>query len=681
MVHNLAFSGVLRKTIGLLAVFFCVWALAGSPGALALDGPVNKLQSPDARRLTVEAIQAMEKERWAEAQKKIAQSKDPLASKLYHWRQFQRAGRDQWDAGFFVRLSHFIRQNPDWPGIGALRRQAEQSMPKDLPVADVLGWFADYPPRTPEGMSRYLDALIARGRGDEARKVLADWWAEILVSRDLQREIFQKFGQYLTLDAHKKRFDLLLLNGHYANARAIAGVLGQGYPELAEARIALAENKGGVNALIDKVPSYLQSDPGLLYERLKWRRKHDMDFGALEILHNPPDPEKVGNPDAWWQERHILIRRLLEERKCKSAYSLAEKHIQKDGLPYAQAEWLTGWLALRCMKEPTQAYERFTAMYAKVETPISKARAAYWAGRAAKDMRQEDLAKDWYRKAAQFQTVYYGQIARRDLALEEELPRASVPSLSSSDIDAFQRKELVQAAQLYHAAGLRGTASDFIRAFVESEHSPKAYRFGAELAAKMGQYHDAVKIAKDATKEGLFLTAQAFPLLGDMAQGHSGVETALIHALVRQESMFDQEAMSSAGARGLMQLLPSTAREIAGKEKISYNADWLTQRPGYNIRLGASYVRRLLKRYDNSYALAAAAYNAGPGRVDQWIATFGDPRKGEIDVLDWIELMPVYETRNYVQRVMENLYVYRILLKDGKSAQGHNMRVATEANP
>jgi soluble lytic murein transglycosylase len=342
---------------------------------------------------------------------------------------------------------------------------------------------------------------------------------------------------------------------------------------------------------------------------------------------------------------------------------LAEKHIQKDGFAYAQAEWITGWLALRCMKKPTEGYERFVTLYHKVKTPISKARAAYWVGRAAQDMKQQDLAKSWYKKASTYQTVYYGQLARQKLALAERLPKASVPSLSSYDLGAYKKNEIVQAAQLFHKAGVRTTASAFIQAFVRAENSPKAYRYGAELAAKMGHYHDAVRIAKDATKKGLFLTAQAFPTLEKVSRHTGLVERALVHALVRQESMFDYEAKSPAGARGLMQLMPATARETAKKQNVSYKKAWLTQKPAYNVRLGTAYMRQMLDRYDDSYPLAVAAYNAGPGRVDRWIANFGDPRKGEVGILDWIELIPVYETRNYVQRVMENLYVYRIILK------------------
>lgn len=622
----------------------------------------------------------MEKGQWENARQKTAQSKDPLAAKLYHWRLFSKAEDKEWEPGLFMRLAHFIRQNPDWPGMKNLRLRAEKVMPENLGSQEIVAWFDEFPPQTSEGIGRYLDALIIEGRQKDAQKRIADWWADTLVSRELQTKIFQRFGQYLTFDAHKKRFDALLSNGHYTNARAIAGVLGQGYPELAEARIALMEKKSGVNALINKVPSYLQNDAGLLYLRLKWRREKGDDAGAIEILRAAPDPQKVRNPEDWWKERHIVIRRMLEKGQYKTAFELADKHMQTEGLAYAQAQWLAGWLALRFMKQPTQAFERFTALHEKVSTPISKSRAAYWAGRAAEGFNNKEIARDWYKKAAQYFSTYYGQMAIRILSLEEEIPRASVPSLSRADIEKFRKNDLIQAAMLYNAAGETNIASSFLQAFANEGAGPKAYRFGAELSAKMDHYHDAVKIAKRATDKGLFLTSQAYPLVSQWVRDDSGVELAFIHALIRQESMFDRNATSSAGAKGLMQLMPGTAKETAKKENISYRPDWLTDRPDYNIRLGSAYMSRLLERYDNSYALATAAYNAGPGNVDKWLNLFGDPRNKEIDLLDWIELIPIYETRNYVQRVMENLYVYRILMKNPHTASPA-IRMVDKINP
>lgn len=627
------------------------------------------------------ALKAVSDGDWDLARDSVAQSKDPLASKLYLWLMLNHASQEDLSKYQFIQLTHFIRHNPEWPSISHLKVRAEGAMPEDLPNAEVLVWYNDYPPKTPYGMGRYVSAMIIEGKKDEARAFLADWWAGTLTSRDQQRQIFSEYGGYLTLDAHKKRFDALLLNGYYESAIAIADVLGQGYPELARARIALAKNQGsGLSALIDAVPEHLQHDPGLLYERLHWRRKRDLTSGAVEILLLPIDGSKVQNQKDWWQERHIIIRRLLEDRKYATAYKIASEHFQKDGFAYAQSQWITGWLALQFMNKPTEAYERFSSMYESVETPVSKARGAYWTGRAAKAMGNQKLADGWFKTAAQFQTVFYGQLAMSELSMTGSLPEGNMPRLSSSDKKEFKKSELVQAYDLFSTIGKEDVAQKFMSAFLDSEGTPKAYRYAAEKIAEQGDYHNAVRIAKKATRKGLFLTKQSYPTITKHLADISDAEWALIHALIRQESMFDQEAKSHAGAMGLMQLMPATARSVAKEMNVGYKQEWLTERPQYNMKLGARYIGALVDRYEGSYPLAIAAYNAGPGRVDRWLVQFGDPRKGEVNLIDWIELIPIYETRNYVQRVLEGVYVYRLRLNRIQQQPNIPIHVATHTH-
>ncbi len=545
-----------------------------------------------------------------------------------------------------------------------MKRRSEEVMPESLSNAEILAWYSDFPPKTSYGMGRYMDAMIIEGKRDQARAFLANWWASTLISNKQQSKIFKEYGHFLTLDAHKKRFDALLHDGHYNNALKLADVLGNGYPELARARIALAKGKNsGLSNLISKIPSYLKNDAGLLYERLRWRRKRDMDAGALEILDNAPDASDIQNPKAWWSERHIMIRRLLNKGDYTKAYSLSDSHIQKDGLAYAQAQWLAGWLALRFMNKPEQALMRFSAMYQKVKTPVSKARAAYWSGRAASKLRQYDLAKIWYEKAASFQTVFYGQLAGAALSRKNQLPKSSLPKLFRSDRRNYDKNELIQAYRLFGGAGMDDISKRFLYAFLESEGTPKSYIFAAQITSDEGDSYESVKIAKKATRKGLFLTKQSYPTITKQLIGIEHVEWALIHALIRQESMFDIDAKSHAGALGLMQIMPATAREVCGKIDIPYNKNWLISKPRYNITVGSAYMSQLIKRYGGSYPLAIAAYNAGPGRVNSWLKLYGDPRRGEINLIDWIELIPIYETRNYVQRVMESAYTYRLRLR------------------
>lgn len=620
-------------------------------------------QSPQAKALTVQALRHVQEGHIDQARSLIEQAKYPLATKLYHWLVLINIGKKEWDNQLFIGLTRFIRHNPHWPNIKSMKRKAEDVMPKDLSNSEVLTWYHDFPPQSFNGMRRYADALIIEGQHEEVKKILAHWWASSTISRAQQKQILRDYDTYLTLDAHKKRCDTLLYKGEYTNAQAIAKLIGNGYPELARARIALARNKSaGLKKMIERVPVSLQNNSGLLYERLRWRRKHNLDDGALEILERTPLAETIQNKEKWWKERHIMIRRLLEKGRYVRAYDLAQNHIQEEGFSYAQAQWLAGWLALRFIKTPTEAYERFSVLYKKVKTPVSKARAAYWAGRAAKEMDQKTLAQSWYKKAAPFKVTFYGQLAGRELSLENQLPQKRLPSLTFSQRKDYERLELVQASDLFFKAEQSKMAERFMLAFLQKDQTPKAYRFAAEHAAENGGFHLAVKLTKKAMKKGLFLTKQSYPTITKHLKHIDYTEWALIHAVARQESMFDIKAKSSAGALGLMQLMPSTARHIAKKKKIPYRRAWLTSKPEYNLTLGAHYLEELINRYDGSYPLAVAAYNAGPRRVDRWLEMFGDPRTGQVSLIDWVELLPIYETRNYVQRVMEGLYIYRLRL-------------------
>ena len=675
IVDNLTCNHIFSKNsvtfiIGLLALLTPIYGYAR-------ESPVNRQQSPQARALTISALQDIKDNDWAAARVKFGQSRDPLASKIYHWLLLTNTDKSEWTNELFIKLSRFIQNNPEWPSVSKMKLRAEGVMPEDLSNSEVIAWYNDFPPTTPYGTGRYIDALIIDGKKEKVQEFIAGWWSNNSISRDGQRKFFKKYGNYLTVAAHFKRFDVLLHNRDYENALAIANVLGQGYPALAKARIALSKNRGsGLAKLIDKIPSYLQDDPGLLYERLKWRRKRNLDSGAIDILLNTPDDVVIHNRSAWWKERHIIIRRLLEKGEFDKAYDVANNHIQKDGFSYAQAQWLTGWLALRFMDKPEQAYERFTALYQKVKTPVSKARASYWAGVTAQNLDMQDLSKGWYEKAAEFQTVFYGQMAGAALSRGRELPKSSYTFLSETERDSYQKNELIQAYEIFDEAGATDKSEAFLYSFLYDEATPKAYKFAAEMVSAKGNYYGAVKIAKKAKIKGFLLTKQSYPTITKYLADMDTVEWALVHALIRQESMFDPKAKSHAGARGLMQLMPATAREVSKKIGVGYRRSWLTSKPKYNILVGGSYIGQLLDRYDGSYPLAIAAYNAGPSRVNTWLSMFGDPRTGEVDPIDWIELIPIYETRNYVQRVMEGVYIYRLRLKRVQQKPTEKLHVA-----
>jgi len=647
--------------VGVLSVYPAIHLLANTP--------------PASDKKAIQALKALDQGAWAAARDIAASSSDPLTGKIFFWMMFTTGN----EGGNFVQLTQFIRKNPHWPRIDKLREKAEKTMPADMPFSDVIVWFNDYTPQTPRGVDLYVSALISSGQTPKAREFLAGWWASTPLAREDQRTLFRKYNRYINTAAHHKRLDMLLFEERYDSALGIADVLQQGYPQLAQARIALAQENGNAEALLAQIPRNLRNDPGLSYERLRWRRKNDYNQGAIEILDRMPDIDKIQNPKGWWKERHIIIRRMLEEKNFKMAYHLASNHKLEQGAEFAEAEWLAGWLALRFMKDPKAAFARFQNMHQKVESPMSLSRAAYWAGRAAKVIGDSVSAARWYREAAKFQSMFYGQIAATELSLSGESLSAAPPKLTPEDFAKFRAHELVRAARLFHAAGMKSEASSFIKAFVEAEETPKAYLYGAELASDLERYYDAISIAKKAGTKGMFLTVQAYPVINDKIKD-TRLEKALVHSLIRQESMFDTDARSPAGALGLMQLLPTTAQETARKIGINHSTEWLTSKPDHNIRLGSAFLARLLDKYDGAYPLAIAAYNAGPGRIDKWLEIFGDPRTGQIDIIDWIELIPIYETRNYVQRVVEGTYVYRMRLKHMQNNPPQTLSMATPSN-
>lgn len=574
---------------------------------------------------------------------------------------------DQWLAIYskknthYVSMAAFINANPSWPAMNRLRSEAEAVMPANLPDADILAWFDKNPPQTGTGATRYAAALLNRGRTAEAKKIIEATWTERNMSRDEQRNFYTRFQTHITRDSSIKRLDRQLLRGNYTNARAVAQTLGGGYPALAEARIALAMDNSGVEGLIAKVPAALQKDPGLLYERLRWRRKNNLTDGAIAILAEQPRMKNVSNPGDWWRERHIIVRRLMETRQYTRAYEIASRHDQTEGFPFTEAQWVSGFLALRFVNKPWEAFETFERMYHNVETPISRSRAAYWAGRASEALKHPDIARQWYQVAAKYQTTFYGQMAASALGMpDQKLPPVRPAQIARQSV---QNHEMARAAEYLARAGYRTEAALFLTHGADNAGSVSQIEGFAAIAYTIGQTPVSIRIAQEAlNKHGVVLTGFLYPTLESRMGTVRDTEWALAHAIIRQESRFDQQAISSAGARGLMQLMPATARETARKLGVSHQSDWLTSRPDHNIQLGSRYISEMVNRYGGEYALAAAAYNAGPGRVSQWIGQFGDPRDSQRDMIDWIEEIPIYETRNYVQRVLEGVHVYRQMM-------------------
>jgi soluble lytic murein transglycosylase len=428
---------------------------------------------------------------------------------------------------------------------------------------------------------------------------------------------------------------------------------------LVEARIALAEEKRGAEDFIYNVPNSLQNNTGFIFERVKWMRKNDANEAAANLLNTASHADNITFPKDWWKERNILVRRLIEDKSFSKAYQLASHHGMVEGSEFAEAEWLSGWLALRFLNRPELAIQHFSKMYAKVETSISKSRGAYWSGRAADALNKSEEAKTWYFQAATYPHTYYGQVARIELNRRHiPVPTTHIAFSTPADQTSITSSDLVQAAILLHQSGYESLSAKFITAKLYGIKTAGEYQAFATYLKRIGDTSGAYRIAKAASWKNIALGNTAYPSLMSLVSDIS-IDPALAHGIIRQESQFDTEAESPAGALGLMQLMPGTAREVAKKRGWAHETNWLTSRPSHNVLLGSTYLNDLLKRFNGSYPLAIAAYNAGPSRVNSWLEAFGDPRTGKVDWIDWIELIPVAETRNYVQRVTEGVALYR----------------------
>lgn len=581
-----------------------------------------------------------------------AKASNPLLAKVIDWLDFTKPG----SKSNFEAAAKFLEQNPDWPKQRALQINIEKSMPRNLPDRRVLSWFNTHPPVTTEGSVRFAEALQRAGQKATATDLLRRAWIEGNFTRSKETAFHKRHRELLRQQDETARLDRLLWDRRARPAKRQAQRIDKkGYLALALARLALMQKSGGVDGAIQRVPAALRNDPGLIFERARWRQRKRRYDGVVELI-DPPIP---GAPQAerWWPLRRWTARQAFVEGDLSVAYRVASGHGLAQGTGFAEGEWLAGWIALRSLRQPETALSHFAKLYEGVKSPISKARGAYWAGEAARAIGDRETATKWHAKAAVHGTTFYGQLARYRLgqSLAGALP--ALPSPTADQRTQFQKKELVQIVRLLGELDQDEIQKPFLFHLSAAAENATDYMLTAELARAEKHPDIAVKTAKSARQAGIILVGDLFPSL--TLTKAEVPEAALVHAVVRQESAFNPDAVSHAGARGLMQLMPATAKRVARSMKVKYSRKNLTKDPAYNIRLGSRFLKSLITRYDGSYVLALAAYNAGPSRADRWIREYGDPRKADVDVIDWIESIPFSETRNYVQRIVEGLVIYR----------------------
>ncbi|MBI6629252.1 lytic transglycosylase domain-containing protein [Pontibaca salina] len=629
----------MTRILALVAVFCSAFVLPAVAG--------------DARQL-MRAMDQMRKGDWTAAIR-AAGSDGSIPNDIIEWHRL-RAGRGTAD-----QVRDFLARRGDWPGVAWLRQRSEPAFVGQSADA-ILDFYADAPPQTGEGVLTHASALIQKGRQGEAEASLVMAWRTLAMGGAQHAEYLEKQRELLA-PHHDARLDRMLWDGKLDDAKRMLPLVDEGQRALALARMALQEMAPGVDARIEAVPAALRGAPGLAHDRFAWRyRKGRRDDATALLLERSDSADSLGEPAYWGKRRAILARQEMREGDPVRAYRMAAQNYMSEGADFAELEWLAGFIALRKLNDPAAALAHFTRFDGAVATPISKGRAGYWIGRAYEALGQPEQAQQAYAGGARYQTSFYGLLAaeRGGLPFDEHL--ADPPAFGPWKSGAFMGSSVLKAGLLLFDADEPELGTRFLTHLVESQDEAAAAQLG-EMAIEMERPHLAVMIAKRAAQRALLLHAAYYPL-HPVAREPLPMAPEMTLAIARRESEFDPAVVSHAGARGLMQVMPATAQAMASQMGIlgGHDTARLTREWDYNAKLGATYLAGLAGGFDGNVVMMSAGYNAGPGRPLQWMLNYGDPRKGEIDVVDWIEHIPFNETRNYVMRVTESLPVYRARL-------------------
>ncbi len=614
------------------------------------------LLSPDDERIYRSAFQAAGDGKFDYARGLAKKATDPLLGRALAWMEYQRPA----SGATFEQITQFIRANPTWPQIPTLVHRAEEAISAATPSDLMRPWFEAYPPSTAEGAMAYARVLQSEGAGDKATELLRHAWIAFSFGPVQEREMLTHFADAIRPQDDVARLDRLLWDHQDDAATTQMRRVDEGRKRLARARMALAHESSRGEALVATVFEADRHDPGLVYELAQYRRERNHEDEAIALLSDPGADK--GRADLWWSERAALARYALEKGNITQAYQIASNHGVLDGQPYMEAEFLAGWIALRFLHDAQAAQTHFTQLYDHVVTPVGKGRGAYWTGRAFEEAGDGANAQHWFGLAAENVTSFYGQLAAARCGHDGLGTLPGDPAPTAEDIANFQQGELPRVARMLGEIGQTDLMRGFLLRVTEMSSTPGMRSLAAALAVEMGRPDIAITVAHRSEREGVPLLASGYPI-PSLAISEKP-ERALVLGLVRQESGFHHEAVSSAGARGLMQLMPATAAKLARAINLVFKrkntlAAALTQNPGLNLKLGSAYLNDLLNQFNGSYIMAIAAYNAGPSRVEKWVHEYGDPRTHDVDAVDWIESIPFAETRNYVQRVMEGVQVYR----------------------
>ena len=601
------------------------------------------------------------------------------------------------DAGY-QRIMNFLDVAPKWPLSEALLKRAERSLyvNQDSPQL-ILAHFEKRQPTTVQGSLALARALLATGNTDAARAQVRKVFADPEITPELEKEMASEFGDLLTLDDYKRRmWRLIYAQETNAAIRAAKRLPGE-YQKAAAVAQKLIRGEKGADRQYAALPSAMRGQLGMKYALVRYYRKNEAYAKARAVLLEVPgEAAKMGDAEAWWVERRIVARRSIgiddPASARKAAYQISRAHGLAEGEEALEGEFLSGWIALRYLKEPKTALKHFNRLAKIAESRTEKARAGYWTGRALEAMGEKGEAKAAYRQAAAYSTVYYGQLAREKIGLGR-VPEEIESGKASAKAEALvERDEVVRAFKIMAEAGNQNDLYMFLWSFANRFDSTDELNAVAPIVWEAGGATMAVRLAKASAARNIDIDSWGYPVraLPDWKQVGKPVEKPLVFALARQESEFNPNAGSKVGAQGLMQIMPGTAKLIAKQHGIKHSPGQLMD-PEHNVKLGAAHLGDLIADHGGSYVLTLVSYNAGPRRSREWIAEYGDFRTGQIDPIDWVESIPFQETRQYVQKVMQNLHIYRSRLAPktvrpmtadlARGSRGDDMSVASTSTP
>ncbi|MET0546786.1 MAG: lytic transglycosylase domain-containing protein [Caulobacterales bacterium] len=615
-------------------------------------------KSIDAVRI---AFAAADRGDWASARAAQALATDPGAKKLIAWRIVADRGR----APAFAEIDAALTDLQGFPRVTDLRSRAEEQIDfSGLTAAGRVAWLQkNGGPSSNGGRASLARALIDSGQKEEGKSLLRDVWRDQNLTLDQERRILSGYGPYLTPADHVARLNLVLWLHDSASASLLTPYVDPQARQLADVRLKLQARAKNVDASVAALPSQAQVDPGLLYDRAQWRKTARGAPDPCEVLEQIDGAKApIAARERLWADLRKCVAAAIKDGNQLKAYSIASRHGLSSGAQFADAEFLAGFLALRKLRDPVKAETHFANLEAGVRTPVSKARAIYWRALTAQARGDATAATTYFGLAAQYPTTFYGQLASQKYAPGAALALPPSPAPTDADKALFEARDLTKAVRILAALGERELFEEFALRLDDQLSSAAEHELLSDVSMQQLLPKLAVRSAKSGMQRGIVSTTAAYPLSQVPASASRVLEPAFTLAITRQESEFDPNAVSSAGARGLMQLLPSTARVVAKQTGRQYDVSWLTMDPGYNMELGSEYLAQMVRNWGGSYILAIASYNAGPGRARQWVDAYGDPRSPSVDPIDWLETIPIEETRNYVQRVMENLQVYRARL-------------------